>query len=236
MSRFLRLFPTVVVTATLVAVGGPVAADASWSAASPMRVDATSLSFAGYREPVPPSTATQTAITVAPTGSCVGLSVSVGIGAEQRGASSMLGARVYSQCISGVQTITATFETTGGPIPMSTIGALAPNDVVAIRIFTAAGLTTVTATGPLGSDTMSVPDIVSTGYRVGAWPVFANHANAKMPNFGTIKIYKNTVNSVPMGTTGWTKVHMVYASLVQRVKTSPWNAANDVFKLKWLNP
>ena len=235
MSKILRLFPTIVVTAVLVAVGGP-AVGASAGTAAPASVDATSLSFAGYREAVPPSTVSQTAITVAPTGSCVGLNVSVGIGAEQKGASSMLGARVYSQCISGVQTITATFETTGGPIPMSTIGALAPGDVVAINISTAAGLTTVTATGPLGSDTMSVPDIVSAGYRVGAWPVFANHTNAKMPNFGTIKIYKNTVNSMPMGATGWTKVHMVYASLVQRVKTSPWNAANDVFKLKWLNP
>ena len=57
-----------------------------------------------------------------------------------------------------------------------------------------------------------------------------------MPNFGTIKIYKNVVNTAPMGTTAWTKVHCVYASLVQRIKTLPFNAFGDVFRLKWLNP
>jgi hypothetical protein len=148
----------------------------------------------------------------------------------------LLGARIYSQCIGGVPQIDAMFETTGGPVPMSTIGALAPGDVVAIMISTSGGFTTVNVYGPLGSDSMTVPDIASAGYRVGIWPMFSNHNPAKMQNFGTLPIYKNVVNSASLGSWSPTRVHLVYASLVQRAKTSLFNLWGDVFKIKWLNP
>lgn len=221
-------------------VASPLAASASapptTHSSVAIGVDATSTSFGGWRTLVGPGAATQTAITVAATGSCIGLNVSVGVGAEQNGSGGLLGARVYSQCVSGTQVIAGVFETTGGPVPMATIGALAPGDVVSIAISTTASTTTVTANGPLGSDSLSAPDVVSAGYRVGIWPLFATHVNAKMPNFGVFSIYKNVVNSVPMGTISPTKVRLIYGSPVLRAKTGPWNAYGDIFKMKWLAP
>jgi hypothetical protein len=231
--------------ATLVGAGlllAPFAAPSAALAASgdareASSVMATSLTFAGYREAIPPGSYTQTAITVAPTPGCTtGMFLSVGIGAQQAGTAGTLGATVYSQCIGGTQTIQGVFETSSGPVPMTTIGALAPGNVVAIIISTASGVTTVQAMGPGGTDTMSVPDILSSKYRVGAVPTFADHSPAKMPNFHNLSIYKNVVNSVALGLTSWTKVHMKYASGPKRVKTKPFNAYGDVFKLKWKNP
>jgi hypothetical protein len=239
----IRKISHTVIGTTIAAVGAVALLAPAASATVPtghdqrMGVNATALDFGGYRMTVPAGSSTQTAVTVPTTGACPsGFFESVGVGAEQKGSMGLLGARIYSQCIGGVPQIDAMFETTGGPVAMSTIGALAPGDIVAIFISTSGGFTTVSVNGPLGSDSMTVPDIVSAGYRVGIWPMFSNHNPAKMQNFGKLKIYKNVVNSAPQGSWGPTRVHLVYASLVKRAKTSLFNSWGDIFKIKWLNP
>jgi len=214
----------------------PLTADAAPVAGPSSHVDATSLGFAGWRAVVPTSTASRAVVTVANTGTCTSSNTSVAVGAVQKGSGGTLGAGVYSQCLSGSQVIFPAFETTGGPVAMSTIGALVPGDLVLIDITTTAGFTTVNATGPLGSDTMTVPDIFSAGYRVGIWPLFATTAPASMPNFGILKFYKNVVNGFPYASSAVTKVHLVTSSSVLRAKTSPFGVGGDTFKVKWVSP
>jgi hypothetical protein len=230
---------SILICAAGLAAALPAVASPAVAAAPASTIAANSTVFSGYRAIVPASSSSQTVIQVANTGACGGVTNSVAVGAIQFGSGGVLGARIYSQCISGSQVIFPAFETTGGPVAMSTIGALAPGNFVLIMISTSGGLTTVTASGPNGTDTMTVPDIVSSAYHVGIWPLFATGAPSFMGPFGTLKFQKNVVNSAPLGTLvpAPVKVKLVTTPPVTvRAKASNFNSFGDVFKVKWIAP
>jgi hypothetical protein len=235
MARSPRLLASLAVIALAAgAVQAPVAQASD--DAQDVHPDATSLGFAGWRVQLSPIAGTRAVVTVAATGACGAGNTSVAVGAEQRGPSAMLGAAIYSQCLGGSPSIVPAFETTAGPVAMSTIGALVPGNVVLIDISTSGGFTTVNATGPLGSDSMTVPDILAFGYRVGIRPLFFTTAPSLMQNFGILLFQKNTVNTMPLAAVAPTKVHLVDPFAALRAKTSPIVGGGAKFKVKWIAP
>jgi hypothetical protein len=235
MAKTSRQSVSIAVSLVLAGVLSPAAVDAQ-AAAPASRTEATSLGFAGWRAKLAPITITRTVVQVAATGRCGDDDTSVAVGAEQRGAAGMLGAAIYSHCIGGSIDYLPSFETASGPVEMTSIGSVGVGDTVLIVISTAGGLTTVKAFGRGGYDSMIVPDILATDYRVGLWPKFFTTEPSTMPNFGTVRFEANDVNDLPLADVANKRVHLADASDALRAKSGPIGGGGKTFKVKWIAP